>query len=141
LKTVALLANCLLRQQAVDAGCIETLLFRDGLLTEGTVSNIFIVRGGKLLAPPKSHLMLPGITYDIVLELAAASGLPHEVREIHENEVRTADEIWLASSTKEVLPIVRLDSRPVGTGRPGPVFAYMYDLYQKFKASVMHDGC
>ncbi|MCX7169973.1 MAG: aminotransferase class IV [Proteobacteria bacterium] len=141
LKTIALLANCLLRQQAMDAGCIETLLFRDGLLTEGTASNIFVVRDGVLLAPPKGHLMLSGITYDIVLELATANGLPHEVREIREDEVRAADEIWLASSTKEVLPIVRLDGQPVGTGSPGPVFACMYDLYQKFKATVMHDGC
>lgn len=140
LKTIALLANCLLRQQAVEAGCVETILFRDGFLTEGAASNIFVVRDGVLLAPPKSHLMLSGITYDVVLELAAGHAMPHEVREILEDEVRRADEIWLTSSTKEVLPITLLDGKPVGDGRPGPAFARMYGWYQDFKANVMRRG-
>ncbi len=141
LKTTALLANCLLRQLAVEAGCVETLLFRDGCLTEGAASNIFAVKDGLLLAPPKNHLMLPGITYDVVLELAAAHGLPFEVRDVPEEEVRTADELWMTSSTKEVLPITVLDGRPVGyeenAGRPGPAFARMHGWYQAFKATVM----
>ena len=140
LKTVALLANCLLRQQAVEAGCVETILFRDGFLTEGAASNIFVVRDGVLLAPPKSHLMLSGITYDVVLELAAGHAMPHAVREILEDEVRRADELWLTSSTKEVLPITLLDGKPVGDGRPGPAFARMYGWYQEFKANVMRRG-
>jgi D-alanine transaminase len=140
LKSVALLANCLLRQQAVDADCLETILFRDGFLTEGAASNIFVVRDGTLLAPPKSHLMLSGITYDVVLELAAEHAMPHRVREILEDEVRRADEIWLTSSTKEVLPITLLDGKPVGDGRPGPAFARMYGWYQDFKANVMRRG-
>lgn len=133
LKTVSLLANCLLRQQAVDAGCAETILFRDGFLTEGAASNIFIVRDGVVLAPPKSHLMLPGITYDIVLELAARHRIPHAVREITEQEVRTADEVWMTSSSKEVLAVTRLDERPVGAGTPGPLAQRMYAHYQQFK--------
>ncbi|AYH41897.1 D-amino acid aminotransferase [Azoarcus sp. DN11] len=137
LKTTALLANCLLRQVAVDKGCAETVLFRDGFLTEGAASNIFIVRDGVLLAPPKSHLMLPGITYDVVLELAARHGLEHAVREILEDEVRTADEVWLTSSTKEVLAITSLDGRPVGDGKPGPVGRAMLAWYQDFKNKVM----
>ncbi|THF62110.1 D-amino acid aminotransferase [Pseudothauera rhizosphaerae] len=140
LKTVALLANCLLRQQAVDHGCAETVLFRDGFLTEGSASNIFIVRDGVVLAPPKSHLMLPGITYDVVLELAERHGQPHQVREILEDEVRSADEIWMTSSTKEVLAITTLDGRPVGSGRPGPVGRQMYAWYQDFKNTVMRSG-
>ena len=104
LKAISLLANCLLRQQAVDAGCVETILFRDGFMTEGAASNIFAVRDGVLLAPPKNNLMLPGITYDVVLELAAAHGLPVEVRPVAEAEARGADELWMTSSTKEVLP-------------------------------------
>ena len=144
LKTISLLANCLLRQQAVDAGCVETLLFRDGFLTEGAASNIFVVRDGVLLAPPKDPLMLPGITYDVVLELAAAHGLPAEVRPVAEAEARGADELWMTSSTKEVLPIVRLDGQPVGrdenAGRPGPVGRRMYDWYQAFKQTVMRAG-
>jgi D-alanine transaminase len=137
LKTTALLANCLLRQMAIEAGCIETLLFRDGFLSEGAASNIFAVKNGILLAPIKNHLMLPGITYDVVLELAAKHGLRAEVRDIREEEVRHADELWLTSSTKEVLPIVLLDDKPIGKGVPGPVFASMYAWYQGFKAGVM----
>lgn len=140
LKTVALLANCLLRQHAVDQGCAETILFRDGFLTEGAASNIFMVRDGVMLVPPKSHLMLPGITYDVVLEIAAARGLPHEVREILEDEVRSADELWMTSSTKEVLAITSLDGRPVGSGKPGPVGRQMHAWYQDFKNTVMRGG-
>lgn len=137
LKAVSLLANCLLRQQAVELGCAETILLRDGFLTEGAASSIFIVRNGVLLAPPKSHLMLPGITYDVILELAAKHSLPHEVREILEGELRSADEIWMTSSTKEILPITRLDDRPVGSGQPGPVAQRMHGWYQDFKNTVM----
>ncbi|MBA3903339.1 MAG: D-amino acid aminotransferase [Rhodocyclaceae bacterium] len=137
LKTTSLLANCLLRQLAVDAGCVETILFRDGCMIEGAASNIFAVRDGVLLAPPKNHLMLPGITYDVVLELAAANGLRAEVRDVSEGEARAAAELWMTSSTKEVLPITVLDGRPVGDGKPGPVFHKMYAWYQDFKARVM----
>ena len=140
LKTTSLLANCLLRQLAVDAGCVETLLFRDGFLTEGAASNVFAVKDGVLLAPPKNHLMLPGITYDVVLELAAAHNLPFEVRDVTEAEVCAADELWMSSSTKEVLPIVSLDGRAVGDGKPGPVYARMYEWYQEFKSKVMRGG-
>lgn len=137
LKTTALLANVLLRQEAVDAGCTETLLLRDGFLSEGSASNIFIVKNGLLLAPPKSNLMLPGVTYDVVLELAAANGVPSEVRPITEAELRAADEVWMTSSTKEVLAITTLDGQPVGTGRPGPLAQRMHALYQQFKNKVM----
>jgi D-alanine transaminase len=137
LKTTSLLANCLLRQMAVSAGCVETVLFRDGFLTEGSASSIFVIKDGTLLAPIKNHLMLPGITYDVVLELAAQHGLPHQVRDVTEAETRAADELWMCSSTKEVLPIVMLDGRGVGNGRPGERFAQMYAWYQEFKATVM----
>ena len=138
LKTTSLLANCLLRQMAVVAGCVETVLFRDGFLTEGSASSIFVIKDGVLLAPIKNHLMLPGITYDVILELAAQHGLPHEVRDITEAETRAADELWMCSSTKEVLPIVALDGKKVGAGgTPGPLFARMYAWYQTFKDTVM----
>ena len=137
LKSVSLLANCLLRQLAVDAGCTETVLLRDGFLSEGSASNIFVVKQGVLLAPQKNHLMLPGITYDVVLELAAAHGLEYAVRDVLEEEVRQADELWLSSSTKEVQPIVTLDGRAIGAGKPGPLFTVMYGWYQEFKRSVM----
>ncbi|MCK9283155.1 MAG: D-amino acid aminotransferase [Rhodocyclaceae bacterium] len=140
IKAISLLANCLLRQQAVDSGAAETVLFRDGILTEGAAANIFAVKNGVLLAPQKNHLMLPGITYDVVLELAAQHGLKYVVRDILEAEVRAADELWLTSSTKEVLPIVSLDGLAVGSGRPGPIYAEMYTWYQAFKQTVMRGG-
>ncbi len=140
IKAISLLPNVLLRQLAVDVGAAETLLLRDGFLSEGAASNIFVVRDEFLLAPPKSHLMLPGITYDVVLELAGANGIAHQVREISEFELRSAQEVWLTSSNKEVLAVTALDGRPVGTGKPGPLFARMYALYQAYKRDVMRGG-
>jgi D-alanine transaminase len=140
IKAISLLPNVLLRQLSVDVGAAETLMLRDGFLSEGSASNIFVVRDEILLAPPKSTLMLPGITYDVVLELAAANGIAHRVREISEFELRSAQEIWLTSSSKEVLAIATLDGHPVGTGKPGPLFARMFALYQAYKRDVMRGG-
>ncbi|MBI5753063.1 MAG: D-amino acid aminotransferase [Hydrogenophilales bacterium] len=137
IKSISLLPNVLLRQQAVEAGTMEALLLRDGFLTEGAASNIFVVSQGVLLAPPKNNLMLPGITYDLVLELAAADGIPTRVGPVAEATVRAADELWLTSSTREVLPITLLDGQPVGGGQPGPLFKRMDALYQDYKATVM----
>ncbi len=140
IKATSLLANCLLRQASVDAGATETVLFRDGMLSEGSASNIFVVREDVLYAPQKNHLMLSGITYDVVLELATAHGLKYVVRDITSSEVRSADELWLSSSTKEILPIVSLDGRPVGSGAPGPWAQKMMGWYQDFKMKVMRHG-
>ena len=138
IKSIALLPNVLLRQSAVAAGCAEAILIRDdSFLTEGAASNIFVVRDGVLLAPPKDHLMLPGITYDVLLELAAANGIPHQVRRILKEELFSADELLLTSSTREVLAVTTLDGKAVGNGRPGAMFARMYELYQTFKREVM----
>ena len=133
IKTISLLGNVLLRQAALDAGGMEAVMFRDGFLTEGSASNILVASGGKLLAPPKDHLILPGITYDLVLELDAKYGVPFEVRAITEAEVRAADELMLTSSTKEVLAISQLDGQPVGNGKPGPIFRQLHRLYQDYK--------
>ncbi|MHB1236478.1 MAG: D-amino acid aminotransferase [Gallionella sp.] len=148
IKAISLLPNVLLRQMAVDAGCAETILIRpgsnnerlfmtDGFLTEGAASNIFVVKDGKLLAPPRDNLMLPGITYDVVLEIAAANNIPHEVRRIAVTEVFAADELLLTSSTKEVLAITQLDGKPVSSGKPGAMFARLNNLYQEYKQKVM----
>jgi D-alanine transaminase len=138
IKSIALLPNVLLRQAAVEAGCAEAILIRDdAFLTEGAASNIFVVKNGTLLAPPKDNLMLPGITYDVILELAAANGIPYEVRRITKAEVFGADELLLSSSTKEVLAITTLDGKPVGNGKPGAMFARLHPLYQTFKREVM----
>ena len=140
IKAISLLANVLLRQEAVEAGCVEAVLLRDGFMTEGAASNLFLVRNNVLLAPPKNHLVLPGITYDVVLELAQANGIHYQVREIPEIELRSAQEIWLTSSTREVLAITKLDDAPVGNGKPGPMFARMFALYQNYKNQVMRSG-
>ncbi len=140
IKSISLIGNCLLRQASADAGAAETILFRDGRLTEASASNVFVVRGGVIQSPPKSNLILPGITYDVVVELAQGAGLPLEFRELTQAEVRAADEIWLTSSSKEVLAIVTLDGKPVAGGRPGPLFRRMHGLYQDFKQKVMRAG-
>jgi D-alanine transaminase len=137
IKAISLLANILLRQQAIDAGCAETVMLRDGFLSEGAASNIFVVKDGVLRAPPPSRLMLTGITYDVVLELAQAHGIAHEVRALAEAEVRGADELWMTSSTREIMAIVTLDGVPVGSGVPGPLAQRMDALYQTFKREVM----
>jgi len=140
IKSISLIGNVLLRQISAEAGAAETILFRDGKLTEASASNVFIVRRGVIVSPPKSNLILPGLTYDVVSELAQANKLPLEFREVSEAEVRAADEIWVTSSSKEVLAIVSLDGRRIGEGRPGPVFRRMYELYQDFKQKVMRTG-
>ena len=140
IKSISLIGNCLLRQVSADAGAVETILFRDGKLTEASASNVFVVRGGVILSPPKSNLILPGITFDVVAELAQGAGLPLEFRAVAEAEVRGADEVWVTSSSKEVLAIVSLDGKAVGDGRPGPVFRRMHGLYQEFKQKVMRAG-
>jgi len=137
IKSTSLLGNCMLRTQAAEAGCAEAILVRDGELTEASASNVFVVKDGTVLAPPKSHLILPGITYDVVLEILRANALPHEVRPVKESELRSADEVWVTSSSREVLPITTLDGKPVGPGRPGPVGLRVHALYQQYKAQVM----
>jgi D-alanine transaminase len=136
IKSIALLGNVLMRQLAVEAGANETILIRDGWLTEGSASNVFVVRNGVILTPPKSNLILPGTTYDVVLELAAKAGMPVAVRPVSEAELRGADELWLTSATREVLAVNSLDGKPVGAGAPGPVFRHMHALFRDFKKAL-----
>jgi D-alanine transaminase len=140
IKSISLIGNCLLRQLSAEAGAAETILIREGKLTEASASNVFIVKRGVIQSPPKTNLILPGITYDVVVELARANALPLEFREVSEAELRAADEVWVTSSSKEILPIVELDGKRIGEGRPGPVFRRMYQLYQEFKQKVMRAG-
>jgi D-alanine transaminase len=140
IKSISLIGNCLLRQLSAESAAAETILFRNGILTEASASNVFAVKAGVILSPAKSNLILPGITYDVVTELARANGLPLEFRDVSEAEVREADELWVTSSSKEVLPIVDLDGRRIGDGKPGPVFRRMHRLYQDFKQTVMRTG-
>jgi D-alanine transaminase len=140
IKSISLLGNVLARQAAVDAGALECVMFRDGMLTEGSASNVWVVRDGRVLAPPRDNRILEGIRYGLIEELCAAEGLPFEVRPIPRDEVLSADELMLSSATKEVLPITRIDGRPVGAGVPGPVFRRLHAAYQRAKAASTAAG-
>ena len=133
IKATALLANALLRQRAVDRGAVEAILLRDGFMTEGAASNIFIVSDGRLVTPQKGPYILPGITRDLVLELARANQIPCAEEPVSETHLFTAEEVWLTSSTKEILPITRINDKPVGRGKPGPMYARLRALYQDYK--------
>jgi len=133
LKTISLVGNVLMRQLAADAGAVETVMFRDGNLTEASASNVLVVMHGVIVAPPKDNLILPGITYGAVYEFARAAGMPFEMRPLSRAEVQAADEMWLSSSTKEVIAVTTMDGRPFSTGIPGPVFRKMYALFQEHK--------
>ena len=139
-KAVALLGAVLLKHEGNQAGADEVVLFRDGYLTESSASNIAIVRNGVILCPPMDNLILAGITYELMIELARKHGMPLEIRRVHRREVKKADEIWIMSSTKEVAPIVRLDDKPVGhgdqAGKPGPVFKQMRKLFDEYKRNL-----
>lgn len=121
IKSTALLANVLMKQQAFDAGAQEALIVRDGEVLEGSSTSIYVVNKGTAATPPNSRRILPGITRDAALELAAAL-MPVEVRHVSVEEMRAADEVWIAASTRDVLPITRIDGRPVGDGKPGPLW-------------------
>jgi D-alanine transaminase len=123
------------RQISADAGALETVMFRDGMLSEGAASNVWVVKGGKLLGPPKDHLVLEGIRFSLLEDICREQSIPYELRRITRAEVLDADELLLSSATKEVLPITRLDGQPVGTGKPGPVYARLYAGYQQAKAA------
>jgi len=133
IKAITLLANILAQSQAREEGADEAILVRDGLANEGTASNLFMVKDGLVITPPKSPHLLPGITRDLVLELAMDDGIPHAEAVISTEELETADEIWITSSTREVMPVTRLNGKPVANGRPGPMWERMDALYAACK--------
>ncbi|MDR2244226.1 MAG: D-amino acid aminotransferase [Burkholderiales bacterium] len=130
IKSISLLGNVLLRQISVEAEAIETILFRDGFLTEASASNVLIVKNGVILTPPQNHLILSGVSLNAVLEFASMVSLPVEVRPVSRMEVLAADELWLTSSGKEVLAVTTLDGKPIGDGKPGVLFKKMWAYYQ-----------
>jgi D-alanine transaminase len=130
IKSVALLGNVLLRQEAADAGADEALLVRDGLLLEGSSSSVFLCIGGKLVTPPNSHRILPGTSRDAVLELAEG-WLPYEICSLEAREINSCEEVWIASAGRGVLPVTRVDGEPIGDGRPGPLWSEMYARLQR----------
>jgi D-alanine transaminase len=135
IKSVSLLGNVLAAQYAVEHEATEAIQFRDNMLTEGSSSNVWIVKDGVLSGPPKDNLILEGIRYGLVQELCAANGIPFEMRRIGRDEVFAADEVMLSSATKEVLPVTRIDGQAVGNGAPGPIYAKLYEAYQAAKAA------
>ena len=133
IKSTSLLGNVLAAQNAAENKVVESILFRGGYLTEGSSSNVWIVKNGKLSAPPKDNLILEGIRYGLMEELCADAGIEFSSRKITRDEVFRADEIMLTSASKEILPVVTLDGKTIGTGSPGPIFATLYAEYQKAK--------
>ena len=136
IKSISLIANVMLRQKATEAKVDDAILIRDGIATEGTASNLFIVKNDVVITPPKSNLLLPGITRDLVVELAENNNIRCEVREVTEQELDSADEIWLTSSTREIAPVIELNGSPVGDGKAGACWRAMINHYQLFKQTL-----
>jgi len=136
IKSVSLLANVLLRQLAVDHDATETLLLRDGKLTDASASSVHVVVGGELRTPPNSWKLLPGTTRGVIEEIAGQAGVKWRSADVTEAELRAADEILLGAATREVQPITLLDGKPVGSGKPGPVWRKLYDAYQAYKRKL-----
>jgi len=139
IKSVSLLGNVLARQMSADRGALETIMFRDGWLTEASGSNVWVVHEGAVLGAPRSEHVLEGIRYELLRELCEEEGIAYNLRPISEDDVRTADELMLTSASKEVLPVTKLDDHPVGhgalRGKPGPIYARLYEAYQRAKAA------
>jgi D-alanine transaminase len=137
IKSISLLGNVLARQISADHGAVETIMFRDGWLTEASSSNVWVVHEGALLGPPKSEHVLEGIRYNLLAELCEEQGIAFNLRPIAEADVHAADELMLSSATKEILPVTRLDGDLVGhgalRGKPGPVYGRLYEAYQRAK--------
>lgn len=136
IKSTSLLGNVLAAQHAVEQGVTEAIQFRDGWLTEASASNVWVVRDGRVSAPPKDNLILEGIRYGFMEEICEAMGIALESRRIARDEVFAAEEVLLSSASKELLPVVSIDGRPIGKGVPGPVFARLYAAYQAAKAAL-----
>ncbi len=140
IKSISLLGNVLARQMSADHGALETIMFRDGFLTEAAASNVWVVHEGALLGPPKSEHVLEGIRVDLLRELCEDCGIAYNLRPIPEADVHSADEVLLSSATKEVLPVTKIDGEPVGhgalRGKPGPVYARLYEAYQQAKLTM-----
>ena len=140
IKSISLLGNVLARQMSADHGAAETIMFRDGWLTEAAASNVWIAKDGALLGPPKSEHVLEGIRVELLRELCEECGIAYNLRPISEADVRAADEVLLSSATKEVLPVTQIDGEAVGhgalRGKPGPVYARLYEAYQAAKLTM-----
>ena len=136
IKSTSLLGSVMARQISADAGAAETVMFRGGFLSEGAAANVWVVKGGKVLGPLKDNLVLEGIRYGLIEELCRNAGIPFELRRVARDEVFAADELLLSNASKEVLPVTLLDGRPIGNGRPGPIYDSLYADYQRAKQAA-----
>jgi D-alanine transaminase len=136
IKSVSLLANILLRQQAIEAGAAETILLRDGQLMEASSSAVHVVIDGVIVSPPRSRRILPGTTRGAMEEVATSAGIAYVSAAVSETQLRTADEVWLSAATREVQAVTRLDGKPVATGKPGPIWRRVYDQWQRYKSEL-----
>lgn len=136
IKSVSLLGAVFARQISADVGALETIMFRNDYLSEAAASNVWIVKGGKLIGVPKDNLVLEGIRFGLMEELCQSLNIAFELRRVTREEVLNADELLLSSATKEILPVTRLDGKPVADGKPGPVYARLYSAYQNAKAAA-----
>jgi D-alanine transaminase len=134
IKSTSLLGAVMARHTSFEAGAVETVMFRKGCLSEAAASNVWVIKHGVVMGPPKDHLVLEGIRYGLIEEICQAADIPFVLRPIAKSEVLDADELLLSSATKEVLPIATLDGLPVGNGRPGPIYQALYEGYQRIKA-------
>ncbi|MDO9075528.1 MAG: D-amino acid aminotransferase [Rubrivivax sp.] len=140
IKSTSLLGNVLARQMSADQGAMETIMFRDGYLTEAAASNVWVVHEGALLGPPKSEHVLEGIRVELLRELCEECGIAYNLRPIPEADVHAADEVLLSSATKEVLAVTKIDGEAVGhgalRGKPGPVYGRLFEAYQQAKRTM-----
>jgi D-alanine transaminase len=136
IKSVSLLANVLLRQLAADAHAAETILLRDGELMEASASAVHVVLGGVIVSPPNSRKILPGTTRSAMEEVATRAGIEYKAAPVSEQQLRTADEIWISASTREVQSVTKLDGKPVGTGKPGPLWQRIHEHWQRYKREL-----
>lgn len=133
IKVTSLLANVMKKQQAVESSAHEAIFIRDGKILEGSATNVFVVKDGKVWTAPTNHMILPGISRDVVVQLMSENNIPFEETAPSEEQIKTADEVWITSSTKECMPVTTLNGQPVGNGQPGPLWKQVFDLFQTAK--------
>ncbi|MDB5873702.1 MAG: branched chain amino acid: 2-keto-4-methylthiobutyrate aminotransferase [Ramlibacter sp.] len=133
IKSLSLAGSVLARQLSADVGAAETVMFRDGCLSEGAAANVWMVKNGTVIGTPKDNLVLEGIRYGLIEQLCNEAGVAFELKRVTRDEVFAADELLLSNATKEVLPVTRLDGQPIGTGKPGPIYEKLYAGYQRAK--------
>lgn len=137
IKATGLLPNILVLQQAREAGADEALMMRDGVLSEGGSSNLFVVKNGVLYTPKLGSEILGGTTRDLVLALAREAGIPYQETDLTYEQLLAADEVWISSSTRAVVPVLEVDGQVIGDGLKGPLWRRMFDLFTHLQHRLM----